>query len=224
MAYRRSFRKRRVPATRKVSKTVKQAVKTIVNRMKPKQICHNGPSAANQILGTTVAPVANFWQNIRTLTEINSGNAEFNKTGDQIYIHGINLNMYVSTTASNDMFRCAIIRQKSSGTTPAPVNPNVCYQVVTPGFHGCISPTQDDKNYSILFDKAWTLGIAAGLQESRWIKVYLKFKNPLPVVYFDNTAAPTSVTTLLGDIALCVTSGTGSVDLYYQYSIQFSEK
>jgi len=226
MPFRRfkSTKRRRPRSTKKVSKGTKDVVKNIIERMKPKNVIHNGFTPAAQLLGNQVVPVANFWQNIQSLTDIPQGNSEYQRSGDQCYVHRLRLRMYMNTLASNDAIRIAIMRQKSTGQTPAPINPNLSYQVVTPGIQGVISAVQDDKNVSILFDKIYTLGIAAGLQECRFVNVDLKFKNPLPLVFYDGTVSPTVLTTAVGNMALCITSVSGNASLYYQWDLTYSEK
>lgn len=208
---------------RGLTKPAKAEVKKLILKSKPMQICHNGASPTAQTTGNAVTPLVNFWQNVQTLTEINSGNTEYNRTGDQIKIYKIELRMYVNTTASNDIFRFAVLRQKSSGMTPLAINPNPVFQVPSPGVQGCITPIQDDTSVQVLTDRTYTLGIAAGMQEGRFIKLTLRNKRGWTVKYNDGTTAGTSLVTQEGDIALLATCLSGAVDLYYQYNIHFSE-
>jgi len=207
-----------------LSKPAKEEVKKIILRREEKQTLHNGASTGQQILGNAVTPLVNFWQNVATLTNLNAGLTEYQRRGDQVRIKKISLRMYVNTTSSNELFRFCVVRQKATGMTPVPVNPNQIFQVPTPGIQGCISGIQDDQPCQILCDRTYTLGIAAGMQEGRFIKVDLVNKEGWPLIFYDGVTSGLSINTVVGDIALLCNCSSGTVDLFYQYQVTFTEK
>lgn len=209
---------------RGLSKAEKRDVKKMILQKVAKSRTHNGPVPTTGPLTTGLlasAPTA-----ILAFTNINQGNNEYNRRGDQIWIDKIIFRAYVYTTTSNDAVRFTVLRQPRSGFPPSTINLSAVWQNNAAGPTGVISAFQDDQPCQVLYDKVYTLGIAAGLQECRFVEIKLDYsKKPLRVVYQDGSATGTSFNTVMGDIELvCATVGSGTVDMTYGYEVVFHEK
>jgi len=206
-----------------LSKTEKQDVKQIILKNTPKQIMHNGAIPGPPVTGV-VNPLPNA---ICSFSDTNSGLTEYQRRGDQIWIDKIRFRCYARTTASNDALRLTVLRQSKSGFPPLPILGTSVWQNWTAGPGGVVSAFQDDQPCTVLFDKVYTLGIAAGLQECRYIEFTLDYsKRPLKVVYLDNTAIGTANNTVMGDIELfgSSVSNPGAITLTYTFDVTFHEK
>lgn len=219
---RSSFRSKGAKRGRHLSKTAKEDVKKIVRARQAYSLCHNGPIPGPSVVGVLAGPPTS----ILAFTATNQGLNEYNRRGDSIWIDQIKFRCYVNTVASNDAIRLTVLRQPRSGFPPSIINLNAVWQNNTSGAEGLVSAFQDDQPCQVLYDKVYTLGIAAGLQECRYIEFTLNYaKRPLRCVYQDNSPIGTTANTVLGDIELVATSnGVGTVTMRYTYDLKFHEK
>jgi len=206
-----------------LSKPAKAEVRDIVKQMKPKSVMHNGTPAGGAPVSGTVPPTMT---SVLSFTSgITAGNTDSTRQGDQIYIDRLQLRGYLQAFATNDAVRIMVVRQVRTGVTPAPLNPVTVMQNAGAGAGGIVSYIQDDQPNQILFDHTWTIGTAAGMQESRIIDIDLKYyKQPLPVVYLDNTTVGSIARTVIGDIALFIQSVQGNAQFDYNYNVVFHNK
>lgn len=217
-AFAKSF-KPRAP----LSKPAKEEVRQIVKQLKPKSVMHNGTPAGGP---PTVGIVPPTMTNVLSFTTgITAGNTDSTRQGDQIYIDRIQLRGYLEALSSNDAVRIMVVRQVRTGVTPTALNPVTVMQNAGSGAGGIVSYIQDDQPNQILFDHTWTIGTAAGMQESRIIDIDLKhYKQPLPVVYLDNTSVGSIARTVIGDIGLFIQSVNGVAQFTYNWNVVFHNK
>jgi len=208
---------------RGLSEVAKDQVKAIVQRKQNKSMLHNGPLLGALTLTGTVPSAPTI---IQTLTEINAGNNELTRGGDQVYVDRIKMRLLLQATAINDAVRVTILRQpRSSMPVPTTISPVAVFQNAAGAGAGVVSAIQDDQPCQVLYDRVFTVGTAAGLQEIRYINIDLNYnKRPLPLEFLDGSAIGTSLNTVRGDIELCMCSVTGNTSYRYAYDLMFHDK
>jgi len=138
-----------------------KAVKQIILAKAPKSRAHNGPSAGPAITGlvpTLPTPIISF-------SNINAGQAEYQRRGDQIFIDKISFKGYLWANSTHDAVRFTVLRQPRSGfPTPSTITPAQVWQNFSPAAVSVVSQFQDDQPADILYDQVFTIGTAAGMQ------------------------------------------------------------
>lgn len=225
MAYRKRYGKRTYAAKKDktaLSKKEATAVKHMINAAAPKSRLHNGPAPGPPFSGL----VPNTPTAIVAFSNINAGQAEYQRRGDEIWIDKIHFKAYLLAGSTADAVRFTFLRQAgSSFPVPTVINVGAVWQNNTPGAGGVISHFQDDQPCQILYDRVFTIGTAAGMQESRCVNIVLDYsKRPLKMVFWDGTPLGGATNCVMGDIELVVTSAQGTCNMTYVYDTTFHEK
>lgn len=210
-------------SSRRLSKAEKAEVKQMILKATPKSVTHNGPVAGTGpvagVLASALTPILSF-------SRIDAGLGENQRRGDQIWIDKIHFSCYLTSTSVQDYVRFTVVRQSKSGFPPTAVIPADIFQTAGAGAPGIISSFQDDQPCEILYDKLVQVGNNTSIWGPKVHSFTLDFsKRPKKVVFTDNTAAPSVLDIVEGDITLiCGTRSAATTSMTYVYDVTSHEK
>lgn len=209
-------------------KSFNKRVKEVIERNQPLKIAHNGPGVADPVLSfspstTLVTAVA-----ANTLTSINTGDQDYNRSGNKIKIVKIELSGLIATANSSDAVRLMLVRnvrEAYTGVSGGEVLQNNVAASAT------MSLLQDDTPYTVLWDKVFRcnavgIGNGAGPGTDIYFKKTLHFKKrPLIVEYTDvaTTGVPTSVITGGIELMTCGLTGNANTNVLVGYNVYFHD-
>lgn len=207
---------------RHLSSNEKREVKQLIAAAAPRSTAFNtSTGSGGMVTGALASPMTA----VLAFTATTRGLAEFQRRGDQIWIHKIKFRCRVVTTATDEHIRFMVVRQPRSGFPPLPVDFNSLLKDNGAGAQGVMSFPNDDQPCEILLDKVIQLGLGTQWGESRIFEFELDWdKRPKKCVYLDNTTTSSPATTVEGDIELGVAARTTTSSMTYTYSIEWSEK
>lgn len=210
------------PAQRHLSTAEKREVKQLIAASSPRSFAFNSNTGSGPIV---TGPLLSPMTPILAFTATTRGLAEYQRRGDQIWIHKIKFRCRVVTTSTDEDVRFMVVRQPRSGFPPLPVDFNNILHDNGAGVQGVLSLVKDDQPCEILFDKTIQFGIGTSYGESRIFEFELDWsKRPKRCVFQDNTATSSPATTVEGDIELGVAARTVNCSMSYTYMVEFSEK
>lgn len=208
---------------RHLSTVQKRDVKSLIAESRPRSVANNSSTGTG---GAVTGALASAMTPVLAFTATTKGNEEYQRRGDQIWMHKIKFRCRVVTTATDEYVRFLVVRQVRGGMPPLPVDPGAILVNSGAGMASILSNIASANPTEILLDKTIQFGLGTQYGESRIFEFTLDWdKRPKRVEYLDGTAVSSPATTAVGDIELlCATRGSGTVTMSYVYQLDFSEK